>query len=1529
MTLPRRRTASFACTLRYSAMAVLAAACIAFTGPGGVTAASPTLVIISEVHPAGSGNGTYSADWFEITNTGTLPVDLTGWKMDDNSNSFANAVPLRGVTSLPGGASAIFFENSAAGVADATIAANFSMAWFGTATPPAGMLIGAYGGSGVGLGTGGDAVNLFDASGTRVTGIGFGAATANATFDNTTGAGSTTLPLPIVTRISSAGVNGAFLSFNGAETGSPGRRLNATPLSSIDLSTYVRVGRFDLPEPTRTPAPPNSLLAQEASAVTYDWDTDTLFVVGDGGTSVVQVTKTGDLIDSMTLAPGGSPQGTEFYDTEGLTYVGAGKFVLMEERDRQAVLFTYVPGATLTRSATKTVKLGTFAPNIGIEGISYDPLTAGFFAVKETGPQGIFQTGIDFAAGTATNGSPTTENSINLFDPALANLLDFADVFALSNLSSLSGPQSTHLLILSQESGKIVDIDRTGVISSSLTIRTDPGNPLAVPAQQHEGLTMDGNGYLYVVSENGGGDIDHPQLWVYAPSTVPNQPPAHLTLGNVVTTIAENTSTAAPIKVADIVIDDDELGTNILSVTGSDAAFFSADSTGLYIKAGTVLDFETKSSYSVTVAVDDPTVGATPDATAAYTLTLTDVVEAPPASTVIISEVAPWGSGNTPYAADWFEITNTGTVAVNIAGWKMDDNSNSFAASVALNGVTSIGPGESVIFLESANAATTKAAFLSAWFGAAPPAALQIGTYTGSGVGLSTGGDAVNIYNAAGTVQASVTFGASPSAAPFASFDNAAGIDNAAISQLSAAGVHGGFVARGDANEIGSPGAIANPLPPPGRLIISEVAPWSSGSSPVAADWFEVTNVGAGPVDITGWKVDDNSESPVAAVALNGIGSIAPGESVIFIETADLATAKAAFLNAWFGGRVPATLRIGSYSGSGVGLSTGGDAVNLYNASGVLQAKVFFGASPANAPFSTFDNAAGLNDAAITQLAAAGARGAFVAADGIEVGSPGSIAADRTPPTIHTSADIVVSAVDASGAIVAYATPLALDDVDLNIVATCTPLSGTLFPLGSTTVTCTASDAAGNAATPRTFAVNVVDRTPPLVTPPANVLTSTAGQTAIVTFAASAIDNVSTRDRIAIACQPPSGSAFSIGTTEVTCTAVDEAGNASTPAMFTVTVNAAPVAVPDSAATLEAVPVSVSVLANDSDREGDAFAIVGVTQPGHGTAAIAASSIRYTPAADFYGNDTFTYMIADARGGTATTTVTVSVSRLGRFVALSRDLTWMRAGATAISGDVGAIDRRHADHRGDRDGDDGDRDDVTVRMGAGAAMNQRSSRVVGDAVLLQSRSSVYDLVDNFLLAKRNSTVLGTVTTPMVVPFVPLPAFPEVQAGAQKVVVAKGRSSTLVPGSYGSIQVGAGATLVLTGGLYQVDSIDLAESATLMFRAQTELRVRTELDSRSKARIIVDPAVSGLSASQVVIYVAGRDEDCRRTESDDDGDDAGPVTVHIGSQSVVQANIYAARGTVWLKSKTRATGAFIGMHVRVGVNVQLTLDSAFR
>src|SRR5262249_26446203 len=156
-------------------------------------------------------------------------------------------------------------------------------------------------------------------------------------------------------------------------------------------------------------------------------------------------------------------------------------------------------------------------------------------------------------------------------------------------------------------SGKIVETDRSGNILSTLVIPAEPNDPgvtsgnLSVVEQSHEGITMDRNGFLYTVAENGGGDSDHPQIWIYSSSDVPNAAPTAVALTNEVTSLPDDTSTTARVKVADISVTDDGQGTNNFSVTGPDAAYFEADNTGLYIKAGTVLDFATKSSYNVTV----------------------------------------------------------------------------------------------------------------------------------------------------------------------------------------------------------------------------------------------------------------------------------------------------------------------------------------------------------------------------------------------------------------------------------------------------------------------------------------------------------------------------------------------------------------------------------------------------------------------------------------------------------------------------------------------------------------------------------------------------------------------------------------------------------------------------------------------------------------------------------------------------------------------------------------------------------------
>ena len=118
-----------------------------------------------------------------------------------------------------------------------------------------------------------------------------------------------------------------------------------------------------------------------------------------------------------------------------------------------------------------------------------------------------------------------------------------------------------------------------------------------------------------------------------------NEAPTAVSLTNVVSALNEDTDTSSRVKIADIVVTDDALGTNILSLSGADAGSFEIIGTELYLKAGTSLDFEAKSQFDVTVEVDDPTVGATPDANTAYSLQITDIAENTPPTSVGLTNV--------------------------------------------------------------------------------------------------------------------------------------------------------------------------------------------------------------------------------------------------------------------------------------------------------------------------------------------------------------------------------------------------------------------------------------------------------------------------------------------------------------------------------------------------------------------------------------------------------------------------------------------------------------------------------------------------------------------------------------------------------------------------------------------------------------------------------------------------------------------------------------------------------------------------
>ncbi len=203
-------------------------------------------------------------------------------------------------------------------------------------------------------------------------------------------------------------------------------------------------------------------------------------------------------------------------------------------------------------------------------------------------------------------------------------------------------------------------------------------------------------------------------------------------------------------------------------------------------------------------------------------------------------------------------------------------------------------------------------------------------------------------------------------------------------------------------------------------------------------------------------------------------------------------------------------------------------------------------------------------------------------------------AADRVAPVLKVPANMTVSAGSASGAAVQFSAS-ATDNVTASPTISYSKASGTVFPIGVTTVTVSATDVAKNVAS-GTFTVTVVDatdRVAPVLKVPANMTVSAGSASgAAVQFSASATDNVTASPTLSYS--KASGTVFPIGVTTVTVSAIDAAKNVAT-GTFTVTVvdtartvpassvpaNANSVAAPNSVAGTGSVNTS-SVIVSDS-----------------------------------------------------------------------------------------------------------------------------------------------------------------------------------------------------------------------------------------------------------------------------------------------------------------------------------------------------------
>jgi hypothetical protein len=233
---------------------------------------------------------------------------------------------------------------------------------------------------------------------------------------------------------------------------------------------------------------------------------------------------------------------------------------------------------------------------------------------------------------------------------------------------------------------------------------------------------------------------------------------------------------------------------------------------------------------------------------------------------------------------------------------------------------------------------------------------------------------------------------------------------------------------------------------------------------------------------------------------------------------------------------------------------------------------------------------------------------------------------DTTAPVIDPHADVNVVATSLAGALVNYTSPATHDIVYGDGIATCTPASGGTFPVGNTTVTCTATDQNGNQATPTSFTVHVIDTAAPVIDGHLDeTMEATSAAGAIGTYTSPATSDVVDGAGVAT-CSPLSGTFFAFGNTTVTCNATDSNGNNATPTSFVVHVV-------DTTAPVIAAHADVTVTTNNT-----LGAIVTYSSPatsdavdGPGTASCSPTSGKFFPV----GDTLVTCNATDAHGNAA------------------------------------------------------------------------------------------------------------------------------------------------------------------------------------------------------------------------------------------------------------------------------------------------------
>ena len=180
----------------------------------------------------------------------------------------------------------------------------------------------------------------------------------------------------------------------------------------------------------------------------------------------------------------------------------------------------------------------------------------------------------------------------------------------------------------------------------------------------------------------------------------------------------------------------------------------------------------------------------------------------------------------------------------------------------------------------------------------------------------------------------------------------------------------------------------------------------------------------------------------------------------------------------------------------------------------------------------------------------------------------------------------------------------------------------------------------------------------------------------------------------------PAPNANGVATVAYSIKDAQDANATSTLSITILPINDAPVATADTATMDEDVaPITIDVLANDSDVDGDSL-VISTASADEGTATIVNNQIQYTPAANANGVATVTYTASDNNGGTASSTLAITINPINDAPVATADTATMDEDAAPITIDVLANDS-------DVDGDSLVISNATADVGAVSVVNNQ------------------------------------------------------------------------------------------------------------------------------------------------------------------------------------------------------------------------------